>query len=201
MKIYLVRHGETYWNALRKMQGQVNIPLNDRGKEQAKQAAKHLKDVEIDICYTSPLVRARQTAEIILEGRDVPIIDVPLLIEQSYGISDVESQEIGFSNPKSLLYNFMHHPDQYIPDIGGESFEDLTKRAARFIEEWLLPAGENYKSILVSAHGAILCGMLNTILGIPIAEFWKWEFDNCMVRELTLEGGIILPTVKTIGEW
>ena len=67
MKIYFVRHGETDWNKDRKIQGQVNISLNEFGRHLARETAKGLKEIPFDVCFTSPLDRARETAEIILD--------------------------------------------------------------------------------------------------------------------------------------
>ena len=72
--LYIMRHGRTDWNDLRKLQGRTDIPLNDAGREMADAARKEYADVRFDICFCSPLVRARETAEILLRGRDVPII-------------------------------------------------------------------------------------------------------------------------------
>ena len=77
MKLYIVRHGETDWNKARKIQGQSDIPLNAFGRHLARETAKGLADVHFDLCFTSPLSRAKETARIILEGRDVPIIEGP----------------------------------------------------------------------------------------------------------------------------
>ena len=83
MKLYLVRHGETDWNRARKIQGQVDIPLNEFGIHLAEETGKGLKDIPVDLCFTSPLGRAKQTAEIILKGRDVPVIEEPLIMEMA----------------------------------------------------------------------------------------------------------------------
>ena len=69
MKIYMIRHGETDWNKKRKLQGQVDIPLNEFGKLLAKETAPALADVPFAVCYTSPLKRAAETARLALGGR------------------------------------------------------------------------------------------------------------------------------------
>ena len=74
--LYIMRHGKTDWNAKHKLQGRTDIPLNEEGIQMAEQAKEKYKDVNFDICYCSPLVRAKQTAEIILEGRIRLIIRV-----------------------------------------------------------------------------------------------------------------------------
>ena len=65
MKIYLIRHGETDWNKLRRLQGQADIPLNEFGRQLARETDPALRDVPFDRIYTSPLKRARETAELV----------------------------------------------------------------------------------------------------------------------------------------
>ena len=65
--LYIMRHGKTDWNAKHKLQGRTDIPLNEEGIQMAEQAKEKYKDVNFDICYCSPLVRAKQTAEIVLD--------------------------------------------------------------------------------------------------------------------------------------
>ena len=66
MKLYIVRHGITEWNALQKVQGSVDIPLAEEGIRLARLTGEALKDVHFDLCFSSPLQRAKQTAELIL---------------------------------------------------------------------------------------------------------------------------------------
>ena len=79
--LYIMRHGKTDWNAKHKLQGRTDIPLNEEGIQMAEQAKEKYKDVNFDICYCSPLVRAKQTAEIVLEGRNIPIVYDDRLME------------------------------------------------------------------------------------------------------------------------
>ena len=69
MKLYLIRHGETDWNIERRLQGQVDIELNEFGRTLAVKTGKGLENIQFDICFTSPLKRARETAELILAGK------------------------------------------------------------------------------------------------------------------------------------
>ena len=72
--LYIMRHGKTDWNVLHKLQGRTDIPLNEEGRNMARKAADIYKDINFDVCYCSPLKRAKETAEILLEGRNIPII-------------------------------------------------------------------------------------------------------------------------------
>ena len=72
--LYIMRHGKTDWNEKRKLQGRTDIPLNDAGRKMAEKAREEYADISFDVCYCSPLSRARETAEIFLRGRNIPII-------------------------------------------------------------------------------------------------------------------------------
>ena len=88
MEIFMVRHGETEWNRQRRLQGRTDIPLNDAGLAEARRAAKALRDVNFDRIFTSPLQRARKTAEILRGSREIPVTAEALLIEVSFGVGE-----------------------------------------------------------------------------------------------------------------
>ena len=75
MELYLVRHGETEWNKERRLQGQADVALDDFGRQLAVETGEALQDIPFDVCFTSPLKRAKETAELFLAGKDVPIIE------------------------------------------------------------------------------------------------------------------------------
>ncbi|MDE7059311.1 MAG: histidine phosphatase family protein, partial [Lachnospiraceae bacterium] len=85
MDIYLIRHGETDYNKGRRLQGVTDIPLNERGIALAEQTARELLEIRFDKIFTSPLVRAKKTAEIIRGERKIPIIVTDGLREISFG--------------------------------------------------------------------------------------------------------------------
>ena len=86
--LYIMRHGKTEWNALNKLQGRTDIPLNEKGRQMARAAGEEYRKVPFDVCYCSPLLRARETAEILLKGRDVPILFDDRLREMSFGVCE-----------------------------------------------------------------------------------------------------------------
>ena len=85
MKLYLIRHGETDYNKQKKNQGQIDVPLNEYGRELAVKTREGLFNIPFDLCLCSPLGRARETAELVLEGRNVPVIIDERIIEVSFG--------------------------------------------------------------------------------------------------------------------
>ncbi len=71
--LYIMRHGRTNWNEQQRLQGRTDVPLNEEGRAMAKQAAGTYANVHFDVCFCSPLRRAKETAEILLRGRKIPI--------------------------------------------------------------------------------------------------------------------------------
>ena len=115
-----MRHGRTDWNQQRRIQGRTDIPLNDEGREMARKAAEEYKDVHFDVCYCSPLIRAKETAQLLLEGRNVPIIFDDRLKEMSFGI--YEGVANSFSIPDCPINEFFFHPEAYTTPVEkGES--------------------------------------------------------------------------------
>ena len=192
MKIYFVRHGETDWNKERKIQGQVDIPLNEFGRHLARETAKGLRDVPFDVCFTSPLGRARETAQIILQGRDVPILEDKRILEMNFGVLEGKccSKE-GWDVPDSFQM-FFDDPVHYQAPEGGEDFQAVRKRTGDFLN-WLF-AQEQYRdsTVLVTTHGAAMAGLLNNLKKKPLAESWGvGVHKNCGVTEVEVTDGRI----------
>ena len=192
MKIYFVRHGETDWNKERKIQGQVDIPLNEFGRHLARETAKGLRDVPFDVCFTSPLGRARETAQIILQGRDVPILEDKRILEMNFGVLEGKccSKE-GWDVPDSIPKCF-DDPVHYQAPEGGEDFQAVRKRTGDFLN-WLF-AQEQYRdsTVLVTTHGAAMAGLLNNLKKKPLAEYWGvGVHKNCGVTEVDVTDGRI----------
>ena len=133
MKLYIVRHGETDWNKSRRIQGQVDIPLNEFGKSLARKTAKGLQNVRFDYCISSPLCRARETARLILEGRDVPILEDDRIMEMAFGDYEGKSLEKSRCELPDEFQKFFTDPENFVPANGGESFADLKKRTGEFL--------------------------------------------------------------------
>ena len=95
--LYIMRHGRTDWNVRHKLQGRTDIPLNEEGRRMAEKAGEEYRNIPLDLCFCSPLVRARETAEIVLRGRNIPIRTDDRLREMSFGI--YEGTENSFSDP------------------------------------------------------------------------------------------------------
>jgi probable phosphoglycerate mutase len=181
--LYIMRHGRTDWNVKCKIQGRTDIPLNEEGRIMAAAAAKDYADINFDVCFSSPLVRARETAELVLKGRDVPIITDDRLMEMSFGI--YEGYEKCFQTPECPVNVIFKAPENYrTPFEGAESFEELYARTGEFIREVVNPGIEEGKDILIVGHGAMNLSIVCQIKGIPIEKFWSTEIKNCKLMRL-----------------
>ena len=136
--LYIMRHGRTVWNMEHKLQGKTDVPLSEAGRPVVEQAAAAYRNTHIDVCYCSPLIRAMETAEIVLRGREIPIITDVRLEEMGFGICEgtTDFQD----NPDNPIYPLFAAPETYrIPVEGGESLEDLYARTGAFLKEVIEP--------------------------------------------------------------
>lgn len=193
MKIYMIRHGETDWNIVKRLQGRSDIPLNEEGRRLARVTAKALEEVPFARIYTSPLLRAKETAQIIKGNRNIPFIEEERLQEISFGIYEgFYCAEEHYTIPAPDFINFFKKPESYIAPEGAEAIETLCKRTTDFLQELVHTTEYQNENILLSTHGAALRGLLSTINMSSTAEFWKGGVHkNCAVTILEAVDGRI----------
>jgi probable phosphoglycerate mutase len=178
-----MRHGKTEWNAMHKLQGRTDIPLSEEGRQMAEYAGEKYKDIHFDVCYSSPLIRARETAEIVLRGRAVPIITDDRLVEMSFGV--YEGIENCFQIPDCPVNVLFHNPEKYLtPAEGAESLEDLYRRTGAFLKEVVEPQLAQGKDILIVGHGAMNSCIVCQVKNIPVEQFWSTGIENCKLLKL-----------------
>ena len=191
MKMYIIRHGQTPWNARKCLQGRSDVDLNENGIYLAELTGKALRDVTFDMAFTSPLIRAKHTAQCILAGRKVPIIEDERLIEISFGIYEgccyaEENRQV----PQQWIENFFHAPQDYVAAPGVESLDDVEKRTRNFMEDICSRKELQDKTILVSTHGCALRGLLNSIRESNREDYWHGGVSkNCAVSIVTCNRG------------
>lgn len=138
----MIRHGQTPWNVERRLQGRSDTDLNEIGREMAIETGKAFQKVHFDVVFTSPLKRARETAELFLGDRKVPVIEEPRIQEISFG--DYEGLTCGkdnYSIPDPNFNDFFEHPEHYQTPPNGESLEELGARTKSFYGGYHAPAG------------------------------------------------------------
>lgn len=169
MRLYMMRHGETDWNKKHLWQGRTDIPLNENGRYVAELTREGLKQIPFDVAYCSPLCRAKETAEIILQGRDIELIVDERIIEMGFGPFEGRDMREATEETKT----FFQHPEQYQVPEGAERFEEVLEREKSFLDE--LRTNPNYKdsNILIATHGAALRGLVAVIQNKPISKYWE----------------------------
>ena len=180
--LYIIRHGKTDWNEIHKLQGRTDIPLNDEGRAMARAAAEEYRDIHFDVCYCSPLIRARETAELLLEGRDVPIVFDDRLIEMSFGI--YEGVENSFAVADCPINVLFQHPEQYEPVQDAESLDELYARTGEFLQEVIEPLLAEGKDVVIVGHGAMNSSIVCQVKNVPLADFWSAGIPNCKLFKL-----------------
>ncbi len=176
-RIILVRHGETDWNKQGRFQGQIDIPLNQNGKEQAKAASGFLKNVCIEKAFSSSLSRPRETAAIIL--KEHPGIEISLkdnLKEIGHGEWEGKLESEIYSDWPELLKTWKIFPERVqMPE--GENIQDVS---ARSITGWteICKDLKNNETALVVAHDAVNKTILCHLLGLTLSEIWMVKQGN-----------------------
>lgn len=192
MKLYIIRHGQTPWNVQKRLQGRSDVDLNEHGIRLAKITGEALRQVPFAAAFTSPLSRARHTAECVLEGRNVPIIEDERLIEISFGEYEGKCfKGDGAEIPNPDFQNFFDAPQDYIPAPGGESLDEVEKRTADFMKDICSRFELSDKTVLISTHGCALRGLLNSLKETPREDYWNGGVSkNCAVSIVECKEGI-----------
>jgi len=191
MELYLIRHGETDWNRARRLQGHTDIPLNENGIELAEATGWGLRDVPIDLCISSPLSRAVETAGHILKQNEgykerfyaflerhgqysfrlretcgVPVFTDERIKEINFG--EWEGMNCGFDNyalPLDDFDRFFTAPEEIELPEGGEDIRDVILRERCFLEELQADPAFRELRILIITHGGAMRGLLYVISG------------------------------------
>lgn len=175
MSIYLVRHGETDWNREGIYQGQVDTTLNQKGKCEAERLGVALKDIKFSRIYSSDLLRARETAEIINKYLNIPIFYRAELREMNFGrwtgISIFDMEKV---DPE-LFRKWQDNPWDVSPP-GGETFKELTERVIKIIDEiFSIHRDEN---ILVVSHAGPIKAIILYLLGANSKAYWNIRISH-----------------------
>lgn len=173
--IYFVRHGQTNHNLNKLLAGRCDIPLNENGIQQANEVTNKSKDISFDLIFCSPLLRARQTCEIINKDRNAKVVIKNELIERDFGI--YESKE--YSSIESVkAWNY--YDDTYDKEM--ESLKDVFKRVNKVLEE--IKSDYKDKNILIVAHNDIGRAIHCYFHGIPEnGELLDISFSNADIVE------------------
>jgi len=188
-RLLLVRHGETDWNRQTRFQGGIDVPLNDNGRQQSQKAAQFLKDVPLDFAFSSPMLRPKETAEIILRyhpGVQLELLDG--LREISHGLWEGKLEaEIEQAYPGELHRWRTVPAEVQMPE--GENLQQVWERSAAAWQSILAAVENQAKTGLVVAHDATNKALLCQILGLSPDHFWNFRQGNGAVSVIDYPQG------------
>ena len=190
-RIFLIRHGETEWNATGRLQGTSNVQLSAVGIHQARLLAQHAPFHNADAIYSSDLIRARATADILAKRFNLKTHIMLELRETSFG--DWEGQSIRdlAENLNSGFEKFFTDPEHCRPPHG-ETFVDCQTRIVGAIQK-IIAENESPadKRIIVISHGAAIRLFLCWVFGMPINKMWAIAQFNMALNVLRVDDGNI----------
>lgn len=181
MELYIVRHGKTYWNNEKRIQGWADIELTESGRQVAYDSAEGMKDIHFDAIYASPLKRAYETACILRGSRELPVVVDERIKEIGFGAlegadftkirGDKTSRFTAFLMPRSVMkLRKAVNP-----------FSRSAIRAEDFLRE-IIAKHEKDERIMIVAHGAVNKAMLHYIRKNEIKDLWEGSLQrNCGV--------------------
>jgi broad specificity phosphatase PhoE len=193
MKLILARHGETEWNRLRRIQGISDLELNQKGFEQAEALARALKEENVTAIYTSPLKRARDTAQIIARFHRVEVVSL-------YGLRELDAGEVDGLTYDEMRVQYGDFLEKWINDCtsvrppGGCTLDELQVQVWSAIEEILererLESPEKARSpkgkgvIVAVAHFFPILTILSKVLGLNLSECRRMKLDLASLTTL-----------------
>lgn len=180
MEIYIIRHGETIWNEQGLLQGTADIELNSKGRELAGITGKKLENVNFDIIFSSPLIRAYETACLLRGYRNIPIEKNDFLRELCFGENEGGKFKQLLKDKTNEFHHFFDSPELYVPPKGGETLESIVSRAKEFMKSKIETASDKYERVMIVAHGAMNQAILTYITNSEIKDYWKHGLQkNC----------------------
>jgi len=176
IRLYLVRHGETDGNVNRWYQGTTDIPLNERGRAQAKALSHYFASIPFTAIYSSTLSRAKETAEIVAAPHGLEVQPYAELSEINFGAWEGHTyEEIQQLWPGEIDAFYRSHGTRRA--TGGESFCDVKERTVAKIHE-LMQRHHDGDQVMIASHGASIRCMLFGLLDLEMSRIWRFQQYN-----------------------
>lgn len=188
-EIFLVRHAQTQWNVERRMQGKCESDLTSLGIEQSFLLSLKLSTLKFDAVYSSPSIRSYKTAKILVENKEIDIIQSDLLREIDFGSWEGRTFNDIQVNDTELFFIYKNMPSQFRAP-GGETFGEVQDRAFRFIKN----VSEKHlgQKILTVTHGGLIRTVLTKLKGFNLDEVWNIEpLENTSITLIKTEGSSV----------
>ena len=179
-RLLLVRHGETEWNRQSRFQGQIDVPLNENGREQGRKAARLLESVELDFAVSSSMLRPKETAELILESHPGIELEVDSeLVEISHGLWEGKLESEIRADYEDLLEQWKVAPETVqMPE--GENLQQVWERSGQAWDAIVRAHGNSDRPLtgIVVAHDAVNKAILCHLFGLGPEYFWNFKQGN-----------------------
>jgi alpha-ribazole phosphatase len=190
IRLLLVRHGETEWNTDGRWQGQMDVPLNGVGREQAAAVAERLASEAIDAIYASDLSRAYDTALAVAVPHDIPVQADPRLREINLGDwQGLTYAEMASQYPDAVAHWNADRINRAAP--GGESLRVVGERLSALLSDIQRDhggaEGNGDPTVVLVTHGGTARLILCTLIACPLDRYWRFEFDNTALAEIELQ--------------
>ena len=197
-KLILIRHGESLWNLENRFTGWIDVPLTEKGVQEAREAGGKIKGISVDIAYPSALSRAPDTLTHVMEvaGLDVPVIHNQALNERDYGdLSGLNKAETAEKFGADQVHIWRRSYDVSPP--GGESLKDTRARTLPFFERAIMGDIRQGKDVLVVAHGNSNRAIIMALEDLSPDEIVKTEVGTGVpyVYDLEADGTVTGKTV------
>ncbi|MGI6551394.1 MAG: histidine phosphatase family protein [Syntrophomonadales bacterium] len=188
MRLILVRHGSTIWNAEGKYQGTMDVPLSDKGRQEAQMVAERLRDEDITAIYSSDLVRARETAEIIARPHGLPVKVIPEFGEINFGDWEgLTAQEIREKFGEEVYRTWLEDPIN--ADIsGGDRITDFAERVVKGFNQVIEAHPDD--TVVLATHGGALMALGCHLHGEDLNCFRKYYHHNAAISVVEVEGDV-----------
>jgi broad specificity phosphatase PhoE len=181
-RLLLARHGQSVSNAVRRFQGVQDVGLSDLGARQAEALGEAIRRLRIAAVYTSPLERARRTAEIAAAGLGVPLTPVHDLRELSLGDWEGRTVEEIRALPGDPYEQWVRDPVA-CPPPGAEPLPEVQARVVSAMAD-IAAAHPNGQQVLVVCHGGVISAYLAHCLGLPLSSIWRLTLSNGSITEV-----------------
>jgi len=181
-RLLLARHGQSVSNAVRRFQGVQDVPLSELGRRQAEALAGALRGRRVAAVYSSPLLRARHTAELAAAAVQAPLEYVDDLRELSLGEWEGCTVEEVQARPGNPYACWVRDPVGSLPP-GSEPLAAVQARVVRALAD-IERAHPNGDDVLVVCHGGVISAYLAHCLGLPLSSIWRLTLSNCSITEL-----------------
>ena len=178
-RIYLVRHGQTAWNKEEIFRGRTDVPLNETGLREAQLAGEYFREMDLRAVYSSPLLRARETAQKIAEVQRLEVRPLQGIIDMCFGAWEGQSLKEVQEKDGERFQQWKNEP-HLVKIPGGETLDEVRERAMGALEDTI--QSHSGKTLLFVSHRVVNKVILCSILGLDNSHFWQIGQDATAIN-------------------